>query len=44
MKTFTSRSPSFPAHNPVLHALRFGVLLVAGVIASTVVLYAVMFS
>lgn len=42
MKTFT-QSPSFAAHNPVLHAVRFGALLMSGIVASTVVLYAVMF-
>jgi hypothetical protein len=44
MRPFTSHSSNFPAHNSVLHALRFGALLVGGVLASTVVLYAVMFS
>jgi hypothetical protein len=43
MKLFTSNSSNFPAHNPVLHAVRFGALLVSGVAASTVVLYALMF-
>lgn len=44
MRLFTSNSSNnFPAHNPVLHAVRFGALLVTGVLASTVVLYAVMF-